>query len=116
MRLFGRSVGFAQNRLLVSSTAFNSLLWRVLVMAGGNYHEGFYSLLDADRTVRLDRFDQGAALERELPPIDGVQRIASFSHGFYKLHQDGSSILITDLRMGQEPAYSAGGTRIQTSS
>ena len=97
--------GLQAERLLVSPTAFNSLLWRVLVMEGGNYHEGFYSLLDADRTVRLDRFDQGAALERELPPIDGVQHIASFSHGFYKLHQDGSSVLITDLRMGQEPAY-----------
>ncbi len=77
-------------------------------MEGGNYYEGFYSL--------LDRFDQGVALERELPPIDGVQRIASFSHGFYKLHQDGSRVLITDLRMGQEPAYSAGSTRTQTSS
>lgn len=97
--------GLQAERLLVSPTAFNSLLWRVLVMEGGNYHEGFYSLLDADRTVRLDRFDQGVPLERELPPIDGVQRIAAFSHGFYKLHQDGPSILITDLRMGQEPAY-----------
>jgi inner membrane protein len=97
--------GIAAERLLVSPTAFNSLLWRVLVMEGGRYHEGFYSLLDADRTVRLDAFDQGVPLARELPPMDGVQRIMAFSHGFYKLHQDGSRVLITDLRMGQEPAY-----------
>jgi inner membrane protein len=97
--------GLQAERILVSPTAFNSLLWRVLVMEGGNYHEGFYSLLDAGRSVRFERFDKGAALERKLPPIDGVQRITSFSHGFYKLHLDGPRILITDLRMGQEPAY-----------
>mgnify|MGYP000355229730 CR=1 FL=1 len=97
--------GLPADRVLVSPTAFNSVLWRVLVMEGGNYHEGFYSLLDADRTVHLDRFDQGKPLARELPPIDGVQRIMAFSKGFYKLHQNGSQVLITDLRMGQEPAY-----------
>jgi inner membrane protein len=38
--------------------------------------------------------------------IDGAQRIAEFSHGFYKLHaKHGRRILVTDLRMGQEPAY-----------
>ena len=97
--------GLQAERILVSPTAFNSVLWRVLVVEGGHYHEGFYSLLDASPTVTLDRFDQGASLARELPPIDGVQRIMAFSHGFYKLHQDGSRILISDLRMGQEPAY-----------
>jgi inner membrane protein len=97
--------GIVAERLLVSPTAFNTVLWRVLVVEGGRYHEGFHSLLDADDTVHFDPFDQGAALARELPPIDGVQRIKEFSHGFYKLHQHGSRILVTDLRMGQEPDY-----------
>ena len=34
-----------------------------------------------------------------------MQRIAAFSKGFYKLKQDGPQVLISDLRMGQEPAY-----------
>jgi inner membrane protein len=34
-----------------------------------------------------------------------VQRLAAFSHGFYKLHEAQGRVLITDLRMGQEPAY-----------
>jgi len=97
--------GIAADRVLVSPTAFNTVLWRVLAMQGDHYHEGFYSLLDAEPTVQFDRFDRGAALAEELPPIDGVQRIIAFSKGFYKLHQDGSKVLITDLRMGQEPAY-----------
>ena len=34
-----------------------------------------------------------------------MQRIAAFSNGFYKLRQDGARVLISDLRMGQEPSY-----------
>lgn len=97
--------GLQADQVLVSPVAFSSVLWRVLVMQGDNYHEGFYSLFDASRSIHLDRFDQGAALAGELPPIDGVRRIAAFSKGYYKLHQQDARILITDLRMGQEPAY-----------
>jgi inner membrane protein len=34
-----------------------------------------------------------------------VATLASFSDGFYKLEQRGPSIVISDLRMGQEPFY-----------
>ena len=37
--------------------------------------------------------------------INGVQRIAAFSKGFYKLSEADGRVLITDLRMGQEPGY-----------
>lgn len=97
--------GIQAEHLLASPAAFSTLLWRVLVVADGSYHEGFYSLLDKNATMTFDRFDQGLALAATLPPIDGVRRIAAFSQGFYKLHQDGPRVLITDLRMGQEPAY-----------
>jgi inner membrane protein len=35
-----------------------------------------------------------------------VQRLVAFTKGFYKLEQQDSRLLITDLRMGQEPNYS----------
>ena len=41
----------------------------------------------------------------ELQAVDGVQRIAAFSKGFYKLQQVGERVLLSDLRMGQEPYY-----------
>jgi len=97
--------GIAAERMLVMPTAFNTLLWRVLVVAGDHYHEGFYSLLDTEPSITFDRFERGAALAREVQRIDGVQRIAAFSKGFYKLQQDGARVLVSDLRMGQEPAY-----------
>ena len=39
--------------------------------------------------------------------MDGVRRIQAFSKGFYKMQQraGGKYATITDLRMGQEPAY-----------
>jgi inner membrane protein len=97
--------GIAAERVLVVPTAFNSMLWRVVAVAGGHYHEGFHSLLDGGRQISFDRFERGEALAAELSGIEGVGRIRAFSQGFYKLHEDGARLVVTDLRMGQEPNY-----------
>ena len=97
--------GIAAERVLVVPTAFNSVLWRVVAVDGAHFHEGFYSLLDDGPRIAFDRFDRGTALEAELAGMNGVQRIAAFSKGFYKLQQDGALLLVSDLRMGQEPTY-----------
>ena len=92
-------------QLLVTPAPLNTVLWRVVALSGAHYHEGFYSLLDAKPTVHFERFDRGQALAGELQGLESVQRIAAFSHGFYKLSQVGTQLLISDLRMGQEPNY-----------
>ena len=97
--------GIQAERLLVTPTTFNSLLWRVVAVDGAHYHEGFRSLLDAGPGIVFDRFDRGMALAGDVQAIDGVQRIAAFSKGFYKLQDDAGRVLVSDLRMGQEPAY-----------
>jgi inner membrane protein len=97
--------GIVAERVLVTPTAFNSLLWRVVAVSGAHYHEGFYSLLDDAPRIGFDRFERGTALAGELQGIEGAQRIVAFSKGFFKLQQSGARVLITDLRMGQEPAY-----------
>jgi inner membrane protein len=98
--------GIAAEHLLVTPTPFNTVLWRVVVVAGDDYLEGFYSLLDAQPQIELDRFAKGSALAAELQHIDGVQRLTAFTKGFYKLEQRADRLLISDLRMGQEPNYS----------
>jgi inner membrane protein len=98
--------GIVAERVLVMPTAFNSIAWRVVAVQGEHYFEGFYSLLDRGRNLAFDRFDRGtAAIEPEVQGIDGYRRIAAFSRGFYALRQDGARLVITDLRMGQEPRY-----------
>ena len=97
--------GIAAEQLLVTPAPLNTLLWRVVAMSGAHYHEGFYSLLDAEPDVHFDRFDRGQTLAGELQHLDSVRRIAAFSQGFYKLEQVGPQLLVSDLRMGQEPGY-----------
>lgn len=100
--------GSTAARLLVTPTAFNTVLWRVVAMhPDGSYDEGFHSLLDA-HPLRWQRHapEGRAALRSELAGLDAVERLARFSHGFYKVHAADGLARVTDLRMGQEPNYS----------
>lgn len=97
--------GIRAEHLLVTPTAFNTVLWRVVAVDGAHYHEGFHSLLDEDPAIRFDRFDRGTALAADIGSLDGVQRIQAFSKGLWAMWEQGGRLGITDLRMGQEPAY-----------
>jgi len=99
--------GVVPERLLVTPAPLSMLLWRVVAVQGGAYYEGFHGLLDAPGPMRFDRHDRGTRLESAVAGIDGAQRIRRFSHGFYRLHENGAGqLVITDLRMGLEPHYS----------
>ncbi len=99
--------GITASKVLVTPAPFSTLLWRVVAVSGNHYHEGFYSLLDTAPTMTFDRFERGMTLAPELQNNLGAKRIQNFSHGFYKIHEEaGGRVVITDLRMGQEPAYS----------
>ncbi|MBL0421368.1 metal-dependent hydrolase [Ramlibacter sp. AW1] len=97
----------APARVLVTPTPFNTVLWRVVAMDqdGRGYREGFYSLLDADRSMRWRRFERDPALDRELGGLWAVQRMAWFTHGFWRLREVDGQAVLSDLRMGQEPFY-----------
>lgn len=97
----------ATARVLVTPSPFNSILWRVLVRRDDGYAEGFYSLLDAERRVRFERFPHDLRLEAELKRANDPAhaRMAAFTHGFYALREENGKVRLTDLRMGQEPNY-----------
>jgi inner membrane protein len=97
--------GVAHERLLVTPTAFNSVLWRVVAVGDTTYHEGYRSLFDRGRAMHFDRFERGAALEQALADTTALRRVAAFSRGFYKLEARGDAVVLADLRMGQEPHY-----------
>lgn len=97
--------GIAAQQVLVTPTAFNTVLWRIVAIDGERFHEGYYSLFDASPRMGFDAFDRGARLAAELGAIDGLQRITAFSKGYYKLQQQGDRLVVSDLRMGQEPTY-----------
>jgi inner membrane protein len=99
------SRGGAPARLLVTATPFNTVLWRVVALRVDGHEEGFYSLFDGGRPIRFVHVPTDRPLEREVADTWAVQRMAWFTHGFYKVDGRGGQAFITDLRMGQEPHY-----------
>jgi inner membrane protein len=94
-----------EETLLVTPTPFNTVLWRVVRMRPDGYDEGFHSLLDGARPIRFTSFPRDPALYEQLRGLDAVARIAAFSKGFFRVDEREGLVRITDLRMGQEPAY-----------
>ena len=97
--------GMAASRLLVTAAPFNTLLWRLVATTPTQYFEGHYSLLDDSPHVAWTAHERQAALITQYGQAPSVARIAAFSHGFYRMSEAGGRLYVTDLRMGQEPAY-----------
>ena len=100
-----RAQGLTSERLLVVPTPFNTVLWRVLAIDGDSYLEGFHSLLDRDAGIAFERHPRGQELFRQHRDNWYVDRIAWFSHGFFRMRSEDGVLQISDLRMGQEPSY-----------
>lgn len=100
--------GIPGHQLLVTPSPFNTVLWRLVATTPDQYFEGYYSLLDPEPTVRWTAHPRGAELIKHHGAVDAVAQIAAFSQGFFKLQTtvDQGRVLLSDLRMGQEPAYS----------
>ena len=94
-----------RERMIVVPTPFNTVLWRVLAVAGDSYLEGFYSFLDRDGDIAFARHPRGQEVYQSAKDNWYVDRIAWFSHGFFSIRQEGETLLISDLRMGLEPSY-----------
>ncbi len=97
--------GITFERLQSVAAPFNTLLWRVLVMADDGYHEGFYSLLDRERTLIVTRYPSEPALLAGLEQHWPVRRLQWFTRGFYAVSRRDDAVVMTDLRMGLEPEY-----------
>ena len=97
--------GITNAKFLVTPAPLNTVLWRVVVMRPDGYEEGFYSLLDKQRQIQFDAFPSNDKLTAELAANVHVQRMAAFTHGFFKMQAQSGKAVLTDLRMGQEPNF-----------
>jgi len=97
--------GIEYQRLLVQPTPFNSVLWRIVAVNDDHYRVGYHSLLDKDKVIDTIRIESTPELLAGLETHWPVQRLQWFTHGFYSVEQEGSAIVISDLRMGLEPDY-----------
>jgi inner membrane protein len=99
------AAGLADRPVLVTPAPLQTLLWRVVVVDGPGYHEGYYALADLGRPLRLQARDRGGELLQTLAQHPQVAQLARFSDGFYSLALRDGRVWLTDLRMGQHPHY-----------
>ena len=102
--------GQVPGALLVTPAPLQTLLWRVVALpadaADPHFREAYVSVFDQGRPLRWTEHVRGAALLAQHAQAAPVARLSRFAKGFVKatVTPDGQ-LRITDLRMGQEPAY-----------
>lgn len=92
-------------QLLVTPTAFNTLVWRTVIMTPEQYGEAYWSLMSPDRPLEIRWYPRHPELFDAFKGQWHAERVAWFSHGFYAMTQQGSDTLMSDLRMGEAPNY-----------
>jgi len=97
--------GAAHDRLIVTPTPFNLVLWRVVAMAPDGYREGYYSLLDEAPVMQFSHYPSDQDLLTPVENAPAVTRLRWFIKGFYRVRESDGLVEITDLRMGYEPRY-----------
>jgi inner membrane protein len=93
------------DRLLVTPTPFNSLLWRIVAVGDTAYLEGFHRI-GAEAPPEFHRYPRHPRLLEDIREAWPVQRLAYFTKGFYGVEPVDGRVVMTDLRMGIEPYYS----------
>lgn len=91
--------GIQAERLFVTPTPFNTLLWRVIVLDGEDYHEALVGWLDDD-TPHLQRLPRGTHLREQLAGSAMHERLDWFTGGVLRYDQVGDHLIVTDLRLG----------------
>lgn len=99
------AAGYEYRALYTTPTLFNSLLWRIVALTDEGYVEGFDSLLvDEDSLVFSEYASDNLAMQ-EAADIWAVQRLRWFADDIVRADVVDGRLVITDLRMGQEPKY-----------
>ncbi len=91
--------------LFITPTPFNTLLWRVVVRTDDGYLEGFDSLVVDEGTVQFREYVSDTQALEDASDLWSVQRLRWFAQDFVNARVENDRLIISDLRMGQEPTY-----------
>jgi inner membrane protein len=91
--------GIRPQAVFSTPTPFNTLLWRVIVLDGEDYHEALVSWFDRE-PPRLERIPRGTGLARRLRDSPQHRRLAWFTHGILRYDRIDQVLVVTDLRLG----------------
>jgi len=99
------AAGLDYTAMFSTPSPLNSLLWRVVVLTDEGYAEGFDSLVIDEGAMRFSRHGSDKNALAEAGDIWAVQRLRWFANDFVRADVVDGRLVITDLRMGQEPRY-----------
>ncbi len=99
------AAGIEYRSMFSTPTPLNSVLWRVVVMTDDGYAEGFDSLLVDEGGMTFSTFRSDTTSLARAADIWAVERLRWFADGFVRADVIDDRLVITDLRMGQEPSY-----------
>jgi inner membrane protein len=91
-------------QVLITPTAFNTLLWRVVVMDDGQYWEGLASVLDKDKHIDFIARPLGHWPLEETP--NTLKGLNAFSHGYLNYRVEEDALIVSDLRLGMADSLS----------
>lgn len=91
--------------LFITPTPFNTLLWRVVVQTDEGHLEGFDSLVLGEGTMQFEKYASDTQALEGASDLWSVQRLRWFAQDFVKATVENDRLIISDLRMGQEPTY-----------
>jgi inner membrane protein len=98
-------LGLESAELFITPTPFNTLLWRVVVLTDDGFLEGFDSLLVDEPIMTFSASTSDTQALQAASDVWAVQRLLWFSQGFVKASVDNDRLILSDLRMGQNPVF-----------
>lgn len=98
--------GIAATQVFVYAAPLNTVLWRVLAITPTHSYEGHYSLLDQGTQIPFAAKERGSEYLQRWGHLPSVQAMLRFTQGPVRMEVVDDRVLLTDLRMGQEPHYS----------
>ena len=100
------TMGLAEASRFSVATPFNTLLYRVVVMTSEGYLIGDRSVVADRGPMRFVAHGSDVAALRAAAHLPAVQRLTWFNGGVMRARVQGDTLVLSDLRMGLEPAYS----------
>jgi inner membrane protein len=95
--------GLDADRVLVTTSPFNTVLWRIVAVGDSDYFVAYHSLYAPQPKLMFRRYPHDEKLLSDVADAWAVQRLRWFTKGIYAATADETGLVMTDLRMGLEP-------------
>ena len=99
------AMGLEDQPMFSVPAPLNTMLWRVVALSDEGYVEGFDSLLIDEGEMQFAAYSSDLASLEAATDVWAVARLRWFSRDFLRATVEDRRLVLSDLRMGQEPDY-----------